>query len=209
MSLLQLFDIFYRRQRRVFLAVAAAVFLAAAAMTLALPKEYRGVSTLFVGENRQIGAGADAVQLDDILAQTYAKLLQTEDLQRQVAARLPGVNTDELDSKVSVEVVPATRLLQISALDRSPRRAQEIANTYAEVFVDAQQASLTKTTKTRLDRLNRQIGELADELASLDDAASGSSARRAQLQTSLESLRQSYASTQESAVAQGQNVSVS
>ncbi|MDP9386169.1 MAG: polysaccharide biosynthesis tyrosine autokinase [Actinomycetota bacterium] len=210
MSLVQLTDIFYRRQRRVFLLVAAAVFLAAAAVTLTLPKEYRGVSTLFVGENRPLSAGADAVQLDDVLARTYAELLTTAALQRQVAASLPGTTPDQLEKKVSVEVVPATRLLEISALDRDPRRAQALANTYAKVFVEAQQTSLSAASRGRLQRLERRIGALAEELNALENRPAGETAgRRAQIENELQALRQSFASTQESSALQGSNVSIS
>lgn len=208
MSLVQLLDVLARRQQRTFLLVAVAVFLTATVATLSLEKQYRGVATLIVGENRSLSAGADAVQLDDILAQTYAKLLTTPDQQRQVAARLPGTSADELEQAVSVEVVPATRLLEIRALDADPRRAQRVANTYAEVFVQSQQTSLSRATRTRLDRLNRQIGTLAEELGRLGTPPTDAS-RRAQLETEIGALRQSFTSTQEGSALQGSNVSVS
>lgn len=206
MSLVQLFEIFYRRQRRVLLLVAGAVFLVATAVTLTLDKQYEGLSTLFVGENRSFETGAGGVQLDDQLARTYAELLGTATLQRQVAARLPGVSADELQAKVSVEVVPATRLLQISALDTDPKRARSLANTYATVFVDSQQRSLSESNRARLDRLNDRIGRLAEELDGLDGETAG---RRAQIENELQSLRQSFQATQESGALQGSNVSVS
>lgn len=212
MSLPQLFDVFFHRQRAVFLLVTLAVLGAATAMTLSLTKEYRGVATLFVGENRSVQAGADAVQLDDILAQTYARLLKTAQLQRRVAEdpRLPGTTPDELDRAVSVEVVAATRLIEISALDPEPARAQQLANTYAQVFVDVQQENLNRSTRARLDRLNRQIGELATELERIEQATAGAgAARRAQVETELAALRQAFRTTQEGSVQQGSNVSVS
>src|SRR3954451_7696579 len=110
MTLVQLFDVLFRRQRRVFVLVACGVFLAAAFVTFLLPKEYQGTSTLFVGENRPLSAGADAVQLDDVLARTYSQLLTAGSFQRQVAGKVGGgLTADELGKKVSVKVVAGTR----------------------------------------------------------------------------------------------------
>lgn len=210
MNLVQLFDILFRRQRRVFVLVTLAAFLLAAAATFTLQKEYRGIATLFVGENRPLSAGADAVQLDDVLARTYSALLTTATTQRQVAARLPGTTSGQLENAVSVKVVPGTRLLQISALDPSPRQAQKIANTYAEVFVEAQQSSLTQASRSRLQSLDRRIGDLGSELDRLKtETGSENAGRRAQVESDLEALRESYIATQQSTTLQGQNVSVS
>jgi capsular exopolysaccharide synthesis family protein len=209
MSLVSLFDTFVRRQRRVFLLVTVAVLVAATAVTLTLPKQYRGVSTLFVGENRPLSAGADAVQLDDVLARTYAELLTTVTLQGQVARRLPGVNTAQLEQSVSVQAVPGTRLLQISALDTDPRTAQKIANTYAEVFVSTQREALSRSGQARLDGLSNRIGALAQERDRLRGRpASETAGRRAQIENELTALRQSFTATQESSTLQGSNVSV-
>ena len=210
MSLPQIFDVFFRRQRGVFLLVTLAVLVASVATVLSLTKEYRGVATLFVGENRTSQRAADAVQLDDILATTYAKLLKAPGLQRRVAEAIPGTTPRQLDDAVDVEVVAATRLIEVSALDPSPERAQLLANTYAQVFVDVQQQNLDQTTDTRLGRLRRQIGSLAGELDGLGDTGTAEDAsRRAQLETEIGALRQAYQTAREDDVQQGSNVSVS
>src|SRR3954454_16416585 len=113
MNLPQLFDVLFRRQRRVFVLVAAAAFLTAALVTFLLPKEYQGTSTLFVGENRPLSAGADAVQLDDVLARTYSQLLTAGSFQRQVAKQVGGgVTPDSLKNAISVKVIAGTRLIE-------------------------------------------------------------------------------------------------
>lgn len=210
MTLVQLFDILFRRQRWVFVLVAVAVFLAAAAVTLSLTKEYRGTSTLVVGENRPLSAGADAVQLDDILARTYAASLTNPTLQRKIAARLDGVSAGELEQSISVEVVPGTRLIEISALDPDPEQARTTADVYARVFVADQKESLNRASSQSLDALDRRIGQLTSELSTLGPTPSPrDAARRAQLENELESRRQSYRTLQESTALQGSNVSVS
>lgn len=208
MTLTQLFDVFYRRQRRVFIIVAVVVFVAATLVTLSLQKQYQGTATLFVGENRPLSAGATAVQLDDVLARTYAELLKTPTLQRQVAKAVDRSPT-ELDGIIGVEIVPGTRLLEISALDPEPRKAQELANVYAKTFVAAQQSSLSSSSQDRLDRLGRRIGQLATERGRLTGSASRRAGRLAQIDNELSALRQSFTATQESSALQGQNVSVS
>lgn len=207
----QLFDILLRRQRRIFMVVLLAALGAGVAYTLTLPKEYQGVSTLFVGENRPVSTGATAVQLDDVLARTYAELLQTSSVRRAVAGDLPfKAPASELEHALSFGVVTGTRLIQIGALDRDPGRAQAIANTYAKTFVDLQQAAASDAGRGRLAALNNEIGDLALQQARLQGNTSSTAvAARARIENQLAALRQSYNLAQQSNSLQGTNVSVS
>src|SRR5947209_5645482 len=154
MALPNLVHILFTRQRRVFVVVFLAVIGGAIALTVTLPKQYRAVATLFVGENRPISTGANAVQLDEVLSETYAKLLNTQQTADQVVRALPfHTTTRALTGKVGFNVVNGTRLIEVSATDRKPRRAAVLANTYARVFVQNQQAAAGNASKARLDQL--------------------------------------------------------
>jgi len=211
LPLVQLVDLLFVRQRWTFLATFLAAFLAAAAVTFTLPNEYRATSTLFVGENRPTETGASAVQLDDILARTYASLLQTSDVERDIIRALPyKLGRDEVAGKIEVEVVTGTRLIRISTLDQNPLRAQQLVNTYASTFVKRRRQSTAAAGKARLADLDKSIGELTlagQMLVGQTDPQVV--ARRAQIRTQLEAARDSYKVTQQSIALQGSDVSVS
>ena len=211
MSLLQLYDLLLVRQRWTFAVTVASAFLAAAIVTFTLPEEYRATSTLFVGENRPVATGANAVQLDDVLARTYTSLLQTSDVERDVLKALPfPLSRGELDGKVNVEVVTGTRLIEISTLDREPVRAQQLANAYATTFVGRRRASAAGAGRERLSVLEQRIGALSLQAKQLESqTAPDAVARRAEVETQLAAARDSYIATQQSIALQGSDVSVS
>jgi capsular exopolysaccharide synthesis family protein len=106
-------------------------------ITAAVPKTYRGTATLFVG--------TDAPRLDasqgEQLTRTYGSLASNPNVAEATLAELDAdLTRSELLGKMSFTPVERTQLLEISAEDDSPAEAQEIANTYANVFV-AQAAS--------------------------------------------------------------------
>lgn len=211
LSLLQIYDLLLVRQRRIFVLTFLAAFVAAAVMTFSLPKEYKATATLFVGENRPVATGANAVQLDDVLARTYASLLQTSDVERDVQRALPyRIDRGVLASKIDVEVVTGTRLIKISTLDEDSARAQQIANTYAKTFVSRRRASAAGAGRERLAELQDRIGRLSLEARQLESVTAPEAVgQRAQVQTELAAARDSYVATQQSIALQGTDVSVS
>jgi capsular exopolysaccharide synthesis family protein len=210
-SLPNLVHVLFTRQRRVFLVVLLAVVGGAIALTATLPKQYRATATLFVGENRPISTGANAVQLDEVLSETYAKLLNTQQTAVQVVHALPfHTTTSALSGKVGFTVVNGTRLIEVSATDRKARRAQILANTYARVFVQRQQAAAGDASKARLDELNQRIGQLIVEINSLRSQSTPNAlARIEQARNELSAARASFSSTEQNNALQGNNVTVS
>ncbi len=74
-SFVELARILLIRQRLTFLLVFLATLAAVVAYVATADKEYTATSTLFVGENRPVSEGVNAVQLDDVLSRSYADLL--------------------------------------------------------------------------------------------------------------------------------------
>jgi capsular exopolysaccharide synthesis family protein len=212
MSLVQIVDILLVRQRKLFVAVFLSTFAAAALVTFSLPDEYKATSTLFVGENRPISTGANAVQLDEVLAQTYADLLDTPVVEREVEGQLPfEIEGENLEDKVDFEVRAGTRLIEIVAWDGDAERTTQIANTYADTFVEAQQQSAVKSGQGKLDELNRSIREHTIAIQRLEGSGGLSpedAARLEQLRNELQASRDSYRETQQNIALQGSNVSV-
>jgi capsular exopolysaccharide synthesis family protein len=211
MSLVEAIQVLFVRQRWTFIVVFVAVFAGVAIVTVTLPEKYRTDATLFVGENRPLTAGVDAFQLDEVLAQSYAELLEAPDIEQKVADRLSFEATPgELDKQVDMSVIPGTRLVEIDATDEVPERAQEIANTYAETFVEDRVESATAAGNDQLRVLRRQIATLVTQINALDASTDPTAAvQEAQLQAELDAVRSSYGRTRENASLAGTNVSVS
>jgi capsular exopolysaccharide synthesis family protein len=211
MSIPHLVHVLFTRQRRVFFAVFLAVVGATVGVTLTLPKQYTAKATLFVGENRPISTGANAVQLDEVLSQTYAKLLDTHQVAEAVVHALPfSTSVKSLYGKLDFNVVNGTRLIEINAVDRNPRRARQLANTYARVFVSDQQHSAAEGSRARQQELNRRIGELVVSIGKLrDDTSPAGISQLAQQRNELAAARSSYAAADQNIALQGSNVALS
>jgi len=210
MSLVQLFNVLWRRQRLTFLLVFASVMVAAVVVIASMEKQYEATATLFVGENRPISTGADAVQLDEVLASTYAELLDSSNVAGAVIAELPFKPTKtELEDQISFEVITGTRLIRISALSESPAQAQVLANTYANTFVTSQQTAARESGETQLAELKTRIADLARQAATLEgETGVDAEAQRAAALSELDAARASYSATQENITLEGSNVSV-
>ena len=210
MTLVQLRDVLVKRQWKTIVAVFTAAFLTGLLVIALLPEEYEATSTLFVGENRPISTGASAVQLDEVLARSYAALLESAAVTNAVADDLePPADASDLEEKVSFEVLTGTRLIEISALDRDPERAAQIANTYADAFVERQRAAAAQAAGAQMQDLRDRIAELARELQRIDTGRSDAEAGgRESIASELTAARDALSAAQESVALQGSNVSV-
>jgi len=210
MSLTQLLEAF-SRQRSLFFVVLIAALIGSVLYTLSLPTLYSTTATLFVGENRPITTGATAVQLDEVLARTYAELLDTATVRAKAVEALPFKSTaQQVDDSVGFEVLTGTRLIEITAEDPSPTRAAEIANTYADTFVIHQRTSAADASRERLEALNAKIRALVLEIQGLQARSGGEAAADLErAETELAAARESYSATEQNTSLQDSNVSVS
>jgi capsular exopolysaccharide synthesis family protein len=122
-----------RRRWRIF-AISFALCLAAiATVTFLLPKTYQASATLFIGEEPSgTGTTLDTAQSEQIV-KTYAALAANPRVAGEVSRTL-GFSRSELLDKMSFTPVQQTQLLNITAEDRSPTEARNIANSYARIF---------------------------------------------------------------------------
>lgn len=209
MSLQHLFHVLFVRQRTIVLVVFCAAFAAVVLVTFTRQDEYDASATLFVGENRPVTTGATAVQLDEVLAQTYAELLDTGAVAREVARDLPFPATaEDLAGDFTFEVLTGTNLIEITATADDPQRAAALANGYANSFVRRQAASAGEDNRETIERLNGRIAVLAQEIAALGDGGSRPGAF-AQAQVELDALQNSYEATQENVALQASTLAVS
>ena len=135
-------------QRRWLFAATTALCLAVVvAVTLALPNRYDATATLFVGE---IENGNESLALDtgvgEQLARTYTALAAQPSVADEVVRDLGGSLTrEELLEEMTFAPVERTQLLQITARAGSPREASELANRYAETFIERVDASFRRS----------------------------------------------------------------
>lgn len=107
-----------------------------ALVSRSLHKVYATSSTLLVVQAKT-QQSFDSVQAAQVVARTYGDILGSDTVAGRVAQQLNGSRSqkDAIRAAVSIETVPETQLIKVSAQDGDPRRAQQIANTYADEFI--------------------------------------------------------------------------
>lgn len=131
----QLLAVLWRR-RATFLVTFASVMAAVVAVTLWLPAVYSTSTYLWVTSTREAANDFDATQTNQVLTKTYAELLQTRSVALAVAAQVPyRSSAAAVESATSVAPISQSQLIRITAEGSTPRRAQQLADTYATVFL--------------------------------------------------------------------------
>jgi len=124
------------RRKSAFLATFLLCLTIVVAATLLLPKSYTATSTLYVGGRIAADAFVDTTRIEQN-TRTYATLAGNPNVAELVAASLPvNLTRTQLLERMSFAPVERTPLIQIGAEADTPEEAQELANTYAEVFVE-------------------------------------------------------------------------
>ena len=127
------------RRRLLFATTVAACLIAIIVITALIPKTYRASATLYVGTDRPRLDTSEGEQL----TRTYASLASNPNVAEDVLSELDvDLTRSKLLDKVSFTPVERTQLLEISAEDQSASEAQEIANTYADVFAETAAAQV-------------------------------------------------------------------
>lgn len=125
-----------RRRRIAFLVTFVLCVAAVVAATLLLPKTYTGTATLYVGGRISPDTFVDTVRIEQN-TRTYVTLAGNPNVAELVVDRLPfELTRSQLLDRMSFAPVERTPLIQIGAEAAAPDEAQELANTYASVFVE-------------------------------------------------------------------------
>ena len=138
--------------RRKWIILASVVIFAgiAGGISKTLKKVYSASSTLLVVQPQK-SLSFDTVQAAQVVARTYGELLKSDNLARRVATRIGGgASTRSVSRAVSIDPVPETQLIKITAEDHQPKRARAIANAYANEFVTYSSTSLSPETKANV-----------------------------------------------------------
>lgn len=128
------------RQRWMLITAVVLVALGAAtALTLTSTPQYQSTARMFISTPES--NSSDAYQGGLFTQQrvtSYASLITGEEMARRVLDELgePGAGARALSEQISATVEPETVVLAVSATDPSPERAQQVAQTTAEVFTE-------------------------------------------------------------------------
>lgn len=112
--------------------------LGAVALTALSTPQYQSTARLFVSTpEAETGQAFQGGQFSQQRVRSYATLLTGEEVSRRVVDQL-GIDEDprSLTGQISAVAELDTVILSVSATDDSPARAQQLAQTTVEVFVD-------------------------------------------------------------------------
>lgn len=134
----QLVGVLWRR-RLTFILIFVWVILAIAVVTYSLPKTYSTSAYLVITARGPATNNYEAQQVSQVDTQTAAELLGTRNTANLVASQLPyAASGKELQSRVDVSPVAQTQLVNITAHESSPLRAQQLASAYATTFINSE-----------------------------------------------------------------------
>ena len=138
------------RRKWLILGTLAAVVISAAIVSKTLDKVYSTSSTLLIALQSD-NQSFDTVQASQAIARSYADVISSPDIAGRAAARIgDGTTEDEVTEATSFEAVPETQLLKVNAEAPSPERAKEIADAYADVFIQYAEENLADTTQASI-----------------------------------------------------------
>lgn len=136
------------RRKWIVLATVVVFGVATALVSKSLQKVYATSSTLLVVQAKT-QQSFDSVQAAQVVARTYGDILGSDTVAARVSERLDGTRAkkDAIRGAVSIETVPETQLIKVNAEDGDPKRAQQIANTYAGEFISYAATTLFPRTQ--------------------------------------------------------------
>lgn len=139
-----------QRHKWLIIATVASFVVVTALISKSLTKIYETQASLLVAVPAE-AQSFDTVQASQSLARSYAEIARSRNMADRVAAELDdGTTASDILDAVGVEPLTETQLLQISAEDSDPERAQLIANTYAETFAEFTEGALETSTQAEV-----------------------------------------------------------
>lgn len=126
----------------------------------------------FETQNRIIGSRLIAERVVERLGLAHDRTFPYED--RDMPEGWEGLEVSQaaliLQTRVTVEAVAGTRLVNLRVRDRNPERAALIANTIAEVFIEKTIEDRLGSTVSSLEWLGEQLDDLRGELETSERA---------------------------------------
>jgi succinoglycan biosynthesis transport protein ExoP len=173
-----------KRRWRLVLAGFAGVLGIAVLFTWNQPEIYKATTKVMMGQTLikallpEQANPYESYFLEKLSFDTQPHVIKSDPVAERVVRRLrlvpPDASPDALQAAtqrvkatIMVERIPETRLFMIHAIDSNPKRARDIANATAEVYIALNQERKLETTK-------KSIAWLTEELATLEGKVRGS-----------------------------------
>ena len=200
-----LLDVLVHRHR-VILGIAGAFCLAAAALSMVMPKTYEATAIIYLDTARTASdfdagiAAGDLVQHDFIVSATSRPTLQEACAAPDITCSASDLAAPEttIGTLVSAAVYRGTSEVAITAKGRSPAEAAALANAVAQATIDQDAAEVVRLYQPARDNLNKQLAQLASamdtEQKALTNSAQGSSEAAAH-EAELNRLQNAYGLT--------------
>ena len=95
-------------------------------------------------------------------------ILGSNAVAEQASNDLGNVTAGQVSDGITLQRIPETDLVRITATDPSPSSAQDVANVYADAYLTLAAAGLDTGRAPEIENLNDAIAELEDRLAVVD-----------------------------------------
>jgi capsular exopolysaccharide synthesis family protein len=94
-------------------------------------------------------------------AETNVRLVESRTVAARVARRMPGLSTDDVVERITASQEGQSDAVKVTATDTDPRRAAELANTYAAEFVGVRRGVQQSSVRAARRRIAAAIAALA------------------------------------------------
>ena len=158
------------RRKWIVITTFVVVVATAALVSVSLDKVYGASARLLVTVS-QGTQSFDTVQAGQATARSYAEIIDSPNIAKRAADRL-GANPQDVENAMSFEQVPDTQLIKVSAEAPNPDRAVQIADAYAQVFIEYARSQLGRIPPDRIGVLESGVATREDVVAAVQAGAS-------------------------------------
>ena len=135
------------RRKWIIVATVIVAMAAAAIVSQLVDDVYSTESTLLVAL-RSDTQSFDTVQASQAIARSYTDIIESPNIAARVSRELADdTTTSEIEDSTDFEAVPETQLVKITAEAPTGERAKQIADAYANVFIEYASINLAETTQ--------------------------------------------------------------
>lgn len=138
-------------------------------------RQYSATATMLLSAgsaSSTTGVDVNALRATELLAETYRKLIESNDMQRRIAEQ---VGLEEIPGSLTASIVDGSQLIDIRVTDTDPERAALIANTavtefqeYVSEQAQADAENARSSIDTQIEALEAQVAEIDSQLAELN-----------------------------------------
>jgi capsular polysaccharide biosynthesis protein len=154
------------RQRWVIIGTALVTVMVFTAGTFLVPPTYSASTTLRVAQAHSGSIDYVDYTYAERLMNTYVEILRSRPMLEEAIRRLGlEMTPQDLAAAVRAQVLADTELIRISAGDRNPWRARDIANTLAGLIVEQSQSLYSGGSKSGQEILQEQLEAIESDLA--------------------------------------------